>query len=401
MKRIYDQLIKAHFKENHQMLFLMGPRQVGKTTAGLSYKPKDSLYYFNWDNEDDQKVLIHGPGAVAEHIGLHQMPDVFPTVIFDEIHKRSRWKTFIKGFFDTYGRSCHILVTGSARLDVYQRGGDSLMGRYFHYRLHPFSVREVLDPCIPRQEIRSPKPIDEKEFQALLHIGGFPEPFLRANKKFTAKWHSFRYRQLFREDLRDLTRIQELSQLELLAELLIHQVGQLTSRNALAKKVCVTAETIRRWLEALKSTYYCYEVRPYTKNITRSLLKEPKYYLWDWSLVPDPGARYENFIASHLLKAIHFWNDHGFGSYNLYFIRDKEKREVDFLVTREEKPWFLVEAKSSDHRQLSPQLIRFQKMTGAEHAFQVALDMPFVNRSCFSHNEPLIVPAKTFLSQLL
>jgi hypothetical protein len=175
----------------------------------------------------------------------------------------------------------------------------------------------------------------------------------------------------------------------------------LTNYSELAKKIHVSSETVRRWIETLKALYYCFSIQPWTTNISKSLLKEPKIFLWDWSLAEDKGQRLENFVASHLLKAVHFWTDRGFGDYELYFLRDKEQREVDFLVTKDKKPWFLVEVKSSSHQGISKSLYYFQEQTGAPHAFQVAFDLPYVQKDCFSHKKPLIVPATTLLSQLI
>ena len=160
-------------------------------------------------------------------------------------------------------------------------------------------------------------------------------------------------------------------------------------------------DTITRWIDVLETFYYCYRIKPWSKNIVRSLIKEPKLFLWDWSLVKDPGAKAENFIGSQLLKAVHNWTDRGFGEYDLYYIRTLEKKEVDFVVTKNGEAWFLVEVKLSDARHLSPHLGEFQKQTGATHAFQVIIDMPFVNQDCFAYKNPIIVPAKTLLSQLV
>jgi len=276
------------------------------------------------------------------------------------------------------------------------------MGRYFLYRFHPISVAEIATPTVPKNEFRPvPKQISEKQFQALWEFGGYPDPFLKANKRFFNRWSALRFQQLFQEDIRDLTKIQELKSLETLAQLLKLQVGQQTSYDSLAKKVRVSGHTIRQWIETLRSLYYCFEVRPWSENIARALIKEPKYFLWDWSGIEDPGARAENFVASHLLKAVHFWTDSGLGKYQLNYIRDKDQREVDFVVTRNEKPWFLVEVKVSDNKGFSPSLSYFQKATGAEHAFQVVINLPFVNKNCFLEKNPIIVPARTFLSQLI
>lgn len=88
------------------------------------------------------------------------------------------------------------------------------------------------------------------------------------------------------------------------------------------------------------------------------------------------------------------------GEFDLRYVRDKEKREADFLVLRDRKPWCLVEVKASDTR-LSPALAHFQKRTGADHAFQAVVDLPYEPADPFRRRAPLIVPARTLLSQLL
>jgi hypothetical protein len=402
LKRIYEAVIDEHLAENRQMLFLVGPRQVGKTTTSLEVsEPYKHHFYFNWDIQSDRIKIVEGPNAIAEMMQLDTLRKNIPVVVFDELHKYGKWKTFLKGFFDKYSKRVHIIVTGSARLDIYKAGGDSLMGRYFPYRLHPLSVAEIVDPTLKKAEISNPKKISDEKFSNLLTFGGFPEPFLKQSLQFYTRWKRTRTQQLFEEDLRDLTKIQELGQIQILAEVLKQQVGKLTSYTELAKKVNVSIDTIRRWLEILKSFFYCYTLQPWSNNVTRSLLKEPKVYLWDWSCTTDPGARAENFIASHLLKAVHFWTDRGWGEYGLYYLRDKEKREVDFLIAKDGKPWFLVEVKKSSNGSPSKSLFYFQEMLGVEFAVQVALEMDYVNRSCFESSRPLIVPARTFLSQLV
>ena len=404
MKRTYEEVIRRHFSEHQQIVLLSGARQVGKTTLASTIQPGPDLFYFNWDDADDRELLLQGTGSIAQHIGLEQLRASSPLLVLDEIHKFSRWKQLLKGFYDKYHDQCHILVTGSARLDVYKKGGDSLMGRYFHYRLHPFSVRETLPGIVATDdatEIQTPRSLPDEDFEALLSWGGFPEPFLKRDRRFFNRWSRLREQQLLQEDVRELTRVQELGQLELLAILLKSQAGQLTSYSKLAKKIRVSVDTIRRWLGILEAMYYCYAVRPWSKNITRSILKEPKYYLWDWSQCGDAGARNENFIASHLLKAVQYWTDTGRGDYGLFFLRDKEKREVDFLVSENGIPWFIVEVKTSMSAPLSSNLALFAKQTGVEHVFQVAIDGDFIDKDVFKINRPVIVPAKTFLSQLV
>jgi len=383
------------------MALLTGPRQVGKTTTSRSIQSKNNTYYFNWDDIEDRERILQGGQTIAAYIDIDRLRDVLPLLIFDEIHKYSQWKSFIKGFYDRYHTQCRILVTGSARLDVFKKGGDSLMGRYFYYRLHPLSVNELLNRAPSDTDIQKPLKIADTKFLNLLNWGGFPEPYLKQEQRFYNRWTRLRKQQLLREDIRELSNIQELGKLELLATLLQHQTGELTSYSTLAKKTRVSVDTIRRWIVTLESLYYCFSIRPWTKNITRSLLKEPKYYLWDWSQCTDKGARNENFIASHLLKAVHYWTDQGLGEYELYFLRDKDKREVDFLVSKNQKPWFMVEVKSSIKEKLSPTLAVFQKQLSLKHVFQVAMDGDYVDQDIFTLDKPTIVPAKTFLSQLV
>ncbi|MBX7066786.1 MAG: ATP-binding protein [Parachlamydiales bacterium] len=401
MRRVYQEVLRKHLSKYRQMIFLMGPRQAGKTTLSLEAAGEwPSHFYFNWDNPAERLLFIEGVEAIARQAGLKELREEKPVLIFDEIHKFGKWKNFLKGFFDLYEKAARIIVTGSSRLNVYKRGGDSLMGRYFYYRVHPLSVAEIISAEWNEEEIRMPKPIQDEDWNALLEHGGFPEPFIQRSPHFSRRWKTIRKDQLFREDIRDGTRIQELAQLELLADLLRNQAAQSMDYLSLSKKVGVSVDTIRRWIEVLKSFYYCFVIQPWSKNISRSLLKEPKIYLWDWSLVESEGHRYENLVASHLLKAVHFWTDLGLGEYSLHYLRTKDQDEVDFLVVKDKKPWFLVEVKTKA-KGLNSSLYRFQEETGAPHAFQVAFDLPFVNKNCFDEKKPILVPVRTLLSQLI
>ena len=406
MKRYLLEELGSHYRNNRQMIFLSGPRQVGKTTvAGMLGESFRANQYFNWDNQTHRETILQGPDAISTELGLDRLQAELPLCAFDELHKYRDWRDFLKGFFDQYEERARVLVTGSASLATFRRGGDSLMGRYFPYTLHPVSVAECVG--LPGRHATGglvngqPEPIEDDQWNALWKFGGFPEPFLKADQRFYNRWRTLRTEQLFREDLRDLTRIQELSQVEILAGLLRRQVGQLTSYSWLAKRVRVSVDTIRRWIVTLESLYFCFTVKPWHNNIARALRKEPKYYLWDWSQVDDPGARAENMVANALLKAVHWWTETGAGDFGLHFIRDKQKREVDFLVTRDQQPWFLVEVKAGSKAGLSDSLRYFQQQTRAPHAFQVAMDAGFVGKDCFEHHDPIIVPAKTFLAQLI
>ena len=378
------------------MALVCGPRQVGKTFTCREL----ASAYLNWDNADDRRLILTGPGAVAEHLGLKRLAASPVTVVFDELHKHRGWKQFLKGFFDTYEGKVRILVTGSSRLDVYRRGGDSLMGRYFLFHMHPLGVAELARPQPPQAPVSPPEPIPDAEFQALLEHGGYPEPFLTRDAAFTLRWRSLRRDQLLREDARDLAHIQDVPRLEVLAELLAERSGAQLVYGNLAPMLSASPDTVRRWVDALGLLHYGFLVRPWFRNVSRSLRKEPKWYLRDWSGIADPGARAETLVACHLLKAADGWNDLGLGRFELRYLRDKGKREIDFAVIRDGKPWFLAEVKAAD-APLSPALAYFQDQTGAAHAFQVALDLAYEQADCFSRKEPVIVPARTLLSQLL
>ena len=198
-----------------------------------------------------------------------------------------------------------------------------------------------------------------------------------------------------------MTRVHELSQVEALALLVEHQVGNLTSYSSLARQIRCSVDSIRRWLEILKSLFYCFKVTPWFANLSRAIRKEPKYYLWDWSQVNDISARNENIVACALLKATQFWTEIGRGSFALHFLRDKEKREVDFLMVRDGNPWILVEVKSSRRSSLSPHLVYYKEKLAVPYAVQVAFDADFLDADCVFIDRPMIVPAKSFLSQLV
>jgi hypothetical protein len=397
--RIYNTLLVEHLAKQRQMAFVSGPRQVGKTTTCRVHG--DS--YIDWDNIDDRESILAGPARLIDHYRLDRLSRTHPVVIFDELHKYPRWKQFLKGFFDTYADQLRILVTGSSRLDVYRRGGDSLMGRYFLYRMHPFSVAETLTQDLPDEKriIRPPKKVSPANFDALWTHGGYPEPFLKRDMRFSRRWQSLRLEQLVREDIRDLTQIQQLDQLELLVKLLAERSAHQLIYGNLAGDVRVSIDTTRRWIDVLVSLHLGFLIRPWFKNVSRSLRKEPKWFLRDWASIKDPGDKAETFVACHLLKAVEGWNDMGLGKFELGYLRDKEKREVDFLVVRDGKPWFLVEVKQHDES-ISPALRYFQQQLAAPFAFQVVLDADYVDADCFARaGTPIVIPARTFLSQLL
>ncbi|GAB4197162.1 MAG: hypothetical protein OHK0013_05040 [Sandaracinaceae bacterium] len=248
-------------------------------------------------------------------------------------------------------------------------------------------------------EVRPPRAIAEDDWQALLQHGGFPEPFVRRERRFSNRWRGLRREQLVREEVRDTTQIHEVGQLSILVELLESRSGMALSYSSLAREVQISVDTARRWVDTLTALHHGFLVRPWFRHVTKSLRKEPKWYVRDWSVVEDVGQRAETLVACHLAKAVDAWTDLGLGRYELRYLRDKEKREVDFLVVRNGKPWFLVEVKTGDTK-LSPALAHFQTAVGASHAFQAVVDLPPVGANAFSRTDPVVVSARDLLSQL-
>jgi len=341
-KRYLEKSIAEDLKD--KMVFIAGPRQVGKTTMALSTGEKfyPARYaYLNWDNRDDRKAILKSTFRADKNL-----------IIFDEIHKYKNWKNYLKGEYDKYKDNFKILVTGSARLAIYKKGGDSLLGRYYSYRLHPFSLNESMDKMAKFEIFKElifadVKKETKNKFNMLLKFGGFPEPLIKQSEKTLRRWHNQRTDRLVREDIRDIENIRDLSALQILVELIPEKVGSLLSLNSLREDLSVAHKTISGWVDILEKFYYHFRIYPFRSTKIKSLRKEPKIYLWDWSELNDEAIKLENIIASHLLKFCHFLFDSQGIKANLNFLRDIEKREVDFLITIDNKPWFCVEVKRS------------------------------------------------------
>src|SRR5262245_22372649 len=235
--RRYTALLREHFRKHRQIALLAGPRQVGKTTVCRTVDA--DARYLNWDDTGCRRLILRGAKAVAESLGVARLRAERPLVVFDELHKHRKWKQFLKGFFDGHADRVRIAVTGSARLDVYRRGGDSLMGRYLLYRMRPFSVGELLRQTVPAEPLAKPQRLAPSRFAQLLQRGGFPEPFLK-DARFGVRWRELRRQQLVREDVRDLARVQEIGQLEVLEALLRERSGRTLTFSELANAVHVT-----------------------------------------------------------------------------------------------------------------------------------------------------------------
>lgn len=326
MKRyLYDQILKDLKKK---MVIITGPRQVGKTYLSKEImKEFPSAQYLNHDNEDDRRIIRRRSWRL--NAGL---------LAFDEIHKMKNWKGFLKGTFDSRQEGQAILVTGSSRLETYRQTGESLAGRYLHLRLLPLSVKELSQELTPFDAV-----------EKLNRFGGFPEPFLSASEEDASRWRNQYYTDLLREDIVEFSRIQEIKAMRGLVELLRHRVGSSISYMSLAEDLQISPNTVKRYISILESLYIIFLIRPFHKNIARSILREPKVYFYDSAFVKgDEGVRLENTCALCLLKHVHYLYDVRGRDTELNYIRTKDGKEVDFVIVADGSLHVLIEVKLSD-----------------------------------------------------
>lgn len=341
-----------------QMRFITGPRQSGKTTISKLKLEKENtkeLYYL-WDLRSVRNRYKENE--------LFFTQDMSPLrkklwVCFDEIHKMPKWKNILKGVYDQTEEHYQFIITGSAKLNISRMAGDSLSGRYFTFHLFPLCLGEMknakrLAQDIPqnasdfiRQRIDR-KPAGKECLSSLLEYGGFPEPFLQQTKKFHRKWSEDYLDRVINEDIGSLTRIIDKEHLYDLYRLLPEMVGSPISQQSLASHLELSVPTIKNYLKRLSDFYLAFKISPYSKNIKRSLLKASKVYLYDWTRIKDEAKRFENYVAGEIQTLLHFWMEASGEKHSLFYIRNKEKQETDFLILKENKPWLLIEAKYSD-----------------------------------------------------
>jgi uncharacterized protein len=355
MRMIQDRYNLSEINDDLQkkMVFLSGPRQVGKTTFGLDLLEQNGLKknqrYLNWDIARDREFIIK-----------EQFPAGSGLLVLDEIHKYTRWRQVVKGLFDGRKEELQILITGSARLDHYRHGGDSLQGRYHFHRMHPLSFAEL-------------KAESNSDLNDLLNYSGFPEPFFSGSNKETKRWSREYRSRLIREDLQDLERVKDLALIETLALRLPDLVGSPLSINSLRGDLQVSHKTVDRWIGILENLYLIFRIYPFGAPKIRAVKKEAKHYHFNWSDIKNPGARLENLVACHLLKYCHYLEDTQGREMELRFFRDIDLREVDFVLMEDTKPIHFIEVKTTERK--TNKALRYLKLRFPDtKATQIALD---------------------------
>lgn len=323
MKRVQQELIRRDLAR--KMVFLTGPRQVGKTSLALAISEEFvNPVYLNYDHFTHREV-IHKANWLPET----------ELLILDELHKMDDWKNYLKGIYDTKQPRLQILVTGSARLETFRQSGDSLAGRFFRHRLNPLSLAEITDAS-------------EHTLNTLIERGGFPEPFLAESPNEANRWRAQYIDGLIRTDVLDFEKIHDFRAMQLTLELLRQRVGSPLSYSSLARDVKCAPNTIKRYIEILEALYIIFRVTPYHKNIARSIQKEAKIYFYDNGMVVgDAGIRFENFVAISLLKHLNAIEDYQGKRARLKTLRTKEKKEVDFVLEIDGSPVCMLEVKLS------------------------------------------------------
>lgn len=392
MKRRISDFISIDLKK--KMVFISGPRQTGKTTLAKSFQNTYNTHYYNWDNAKDRLIL--------------KKSELDPNVelwIFDEIHKNRSWRNWLKGLYDVEKESKKIIVTGSAKLDIYRYGGDSLQGRFYSYRLHPITFSEhVSIATSPDYSTFMKLPIKvtatKENLLQLFHLGGFPEPLLSGSMKEAKRWRLGYNARLVQDDVRDLEQLQDLSKVELLLNHLPTTVASVLSINSLREDLEVSFPTAKKWIEVLERIYAVFRILPYGPSKLKAVKKEPKLYFWDWGQIAAEAARFENLIAVHLLRFIHWMEDIEGEVYELRYFRTTVGHEVDFIILKNKVPLCAIEVKLED-RPLDPNLKYFLERVKVPFAFQVSLHgnkdfTPAPINGC----KIRICPAINFLSNL-
>lgn len=336
-----------------EMVFLAGPRQVGKTTlARQAEKKYAASVYTNWDVFVDRERIVSDPEFFTKTDRKDANP---PLVIFDEIHKYRNWKNYLKGVYDGFSDSFRFLVLGSGHLNIYKRGQDSLAGRYISNTLFPFTLAELSSKRRSVDDfLKNPLEMDEVDsalkdaWNSLSSLSGFPEPFISGNVRRYRTWAKTYREQVVRMDIRDLAGVKDIDDLEILYSLLPTKIGSPISYASLARDIRVSTPTIIRWLLLFENFYLITRLRPWKNKIAHSIQKERKPYLFDYAQIKEEAARFENMVAIELLRATSSWSEQGYGNFGLYYLKNKNGHEVDFLIVKDGDPFLMLESKLSD-----------------------------------------------------
>lgn len=323
-RKIYNKIL---LDLNKKMVFIVGPRQVGKTwLAKKVMKEYKNPVYLNYDNADHREIIKK----------QSWLPDV-DLIVFDEIHKMPKWKNYLKGVYDTKSDSIHILVTGSARMDAFKKVGDSLAGRFYIHHLFPFTVAELEGSNL------------KNVARLLMERSGFPEPLLASGNEDANRWRNLYTESLLGTDVLEFQDIDKVNAIRLIYQSLKSKVGSPISYSNIARDIGISSATVKKYIEILEAIYVIFIIKPYTNKISRSVLKEPKVYFFDYVVIDDIGAKFENFVALSLYKHIKLKNDLHGTSYSLGFLKTKEKKEVDFAISDSQNNLLeIIEAKVSD-----------------------------------------------------
>lgn len=400
---MYYQNIWAEFNSEKNMVFISGPRQTGKTTLAKSIAaPEPSSLYFNYDIQANKARLLENPTFFEEEVDRKK--NSLPLIVLDEIHKHRDWKNYLKGIYDGYADEFRFLVTGSGRLDLSRRKGDSLAGRYLHFHLHPFTLGEMFASGTGLEDVSRileiPERIRDAEeaWETMFHMSGFPEPFLKGSKTAYRRWARTYHSQVIRDDIRDEFAVRQMDAMETLYAMLSRCVGSPFSASSLARTLGVSHKTVSSWIDLFERFFLVFKIRPFSRRLARSLVKEPKIYFYDYCRTQDEGLRFENMVAVELHRATTLWKDFGLGDYDLWHIRNKEKQEVDFLVTENKEPRFMVETKLTETR-TNPNLIKFQNILNVP-AVQLVNRKNTARKIKNGSNSILVAGAANWLSAL-
>ncbi len=367
-----------HFVKNDlkkKMVFISGPRQCGKTTLVKDLIKGTKSLYLNWDDIDHRQLILKREWSDEQKI-----------IALDEIHKFSRWKNFLKGTYDTQNEIHHFIITGSARLDIYKKGQDSMLGRFFSWRLHPLCLAELKNNLKNKQT---------HNLDDLLEYGGFPEPFFSRDSVFSKRWRKERINLIFRQDIQELENIRDISLLEIFYFQLTERVGSEVILSNIARDIEIAPKTAKAWLQVLDKTYTLFTITPYSTNMAKAIVKAPKVYFYDNGEVKgDIGAKFENLVANHLLKKIHYLEDSTGERYELHYLRDRNGHEVDFLICKNRTPYLLIEVKVSDTAR-SSSLFYFKEKLKVKHAIQLVKDFKGIE----TKNGVSVINAEDWLSR--